>query len=88
MQLRLIDSTGGPLKLYVHPLIHRTAKIQKKRGMSTLPFFSTFIIKGKLAHTFSGNTSIQNYQLVLFVGETIVYREKIFKQLILKASYI
>ena len=47
----------------------------KEERNEYIAFFSTFIIRGKLAHTFSGKTSIRNYQIVLFVGETIVYRE-------------
>ena len=35
-----------------------------------------FRVKGKLAHTFSGNASDRNYPIVPLVGETIVYRKK------------
>ena len=52
-------------------------------GLITCPnAFPPF--KGKLAHTFFGNTSFQNYQISLFVGETIVYKEKNLQTIHLK----
>ena len=44
--------------------------INKKINLCLAPQF-----KGKLAHIFTGNTFARNCQIVLFVGDTIVYKE-------------